>query len=55
MDIKDFIKEGKSLEVVEKEEQSKETKIRKDLVYETILENDSDFVLERKTEKTERG
>ena len=54
MDIKDFIKEGKSLEVVEKEEQSKETKIRKDPIYETILENDSDFVLERKTEKTDK-
>ena len=54
MNIKDFIEEGKSLEVVEKEEQSKETKIRKDPIYETILENDSDFVLERKTEKTDR-
>lgn len=54
MDIKDFIKEGKSLEVVEKEGQSNETKIRKDPVYETILENDSDFVIERKTEKTDK-
>ena len=29
MDIKDFIKEGKSLEVVEKEEQSKDDTILK--------------------------
>lgn len=54
MNIKDFINEGKSLEVVVKEEQLSETKVRKDPIYETILENDSDFVLERKTEKTDK-
>ena len=49
MNIKDFINEGKSLEAVVKEEQSSETKVRKDPIYETIVENDSDFfVLEIK-------
>lgn len=54
MDIKEFINEGKSLNEIKDEEKDTKVKVKKDPIYETILENDSDFVLERKTDKTDK-
>lgn len=53
MNIRDLIAEGKSLETKEIKE---DTKIRKktEITYETVLENDSDFVIERKTSTTDK-
>ena len=56
MNIKDFINEGKTLEETEviKENETTKSKVKNKPVYEVILENDSDFVLERKTTTTDK-
>ena len=53
MDIKEFINEGKTLQNQNIEE-VKKVKAKTQITYETVLQNDSDFVIERKTSTTDK-
>lgn len=53
MDIKEFINEGKNLQNQNIEE-VKKVKSKSQITYETVLQNDSDFVIERKTSTTDK-
>ena len=53
MDIKEFINEGKNLQNQNIEE-VKNVKPKTQVIYETVLQNDSDFVIERKTSTTDK-
>ena len=53
MNIKELIAEGKSLQNKKAEEVIKPKK-KTEITYETVLENDSDFVIERKTSTTDK-
>lgn len=54
MDIKELIKEGKTLEKKDIEDETKKPRKKTEIFYETVLENDSDFVIERKTATTDK-
>lgn len=53
MDIKEFINEGKTLQNQDVEE-VKKVKTKTQITYETVIQNDSDFVIERKTSTTDK-